>query len=130
MQVLTCRYFLIICIDNQEVTWFRPLNHLLGHGLFEPEQEEGQMWGQRNSKYTATVGMQLLAKIHCLESKLGWIDHQQNHSLDCLEEHVDFIGNVSDCVGRVVDELNGHIDTQEVQIEQLANMVNDLVGKH
>jgi hypothetical protein len=42
-----------------------------------------------------------------------------------LEEHIDFISE-SDCVGRVVDKLNGHIDAQEVQIKQLANMVNDL----
>ena len=38
------------------------------------------------------------------------------------------MGEAADCVGRVVDELNGHIDAQDVQIEQLANMVNDLVG--
>jgi uncharacterized coiled-coil protein SlyX len=29
----------------------------------------------------------------------------------------------------VVDELNGRIDVQDVQINQLANMVNDLIGK-
>jgi uncharacterized coiled-coil protein SlyX len=29
----------------------------------------------------------------------------------------------------VVDELNGCIDVQDVQINQLANMVNDLIGK-
>jgi uncharacterized coiled-coil protein SlyX len=28
-----------------------------------------------------------------------------------------------------VDELNSHIDIQDIQIQQLANMVNDLVGK-
>jgi hypothetical protein len=28
----------------------------------------------------------------------------------------------------VVDELNSRIDAQEVQIKQLANMVNNLVG--
>jgi uncharacterized coiled-coil protein SlyX len=28
-----------------------------------------------------------------------------------------------------VDELNSHIDVQDIQINQLANMVNDLVGK-
>jgi uncharacterized coiled-coil protein SlyX len=28
-----------------------------------------------------------------------------------------------------VDELNNRIDVQDVQIQQLANMVNDLVGK-
>jgi hypothetical protein len=34
-----------------------------------------------------------------------------------------------DHVGKVVDKLNNRIDMQDVQIEQLANMVNDLVGK-
>jgi uncharacterized coiled-coil protein SlyX len=34
-----------------------------------------------------------------------------------------------DCVGSVVDELNDRINLQDVQIEQLASMVNDLVGK-
>ena len=38
------------------------------------------------------------------------------------------MGEVTDRVGRVVNELNSCIDAQDVQIEQLANMVNDLVG--
>jgi uncharacterized coiled-coil protein SlyX len=46
-----------------------------------------------------------------------------------LEERIDFIGDASDRVGKVVDELNGRIDCQDVQIQQLADMVNDLVGK-
>jgi hypothetical protein len=106
-----------------------PLNHLLECGLFEPEQGEGQMWSQRNSKYAAAVGTQLLAKIHVLDNKIECVNCQQNHPLDHLEEHVNFISDASDCVGRVVDKLNSHIDAQEVQITQLANMVNDLVGK-
>ena len=57
------------------------------------------------------------------------LDHHQDHPIDRLEERIDFVGDTSDCVGRVVDELNGRIDIQDVQIEQLANMVNDLVGK-
>jgi hypothetical protein len=85
--------------------------------------------GQRNSKYAMAVGTHLLAKIHCLELKLGEVGHQQNHPIDCIKEHVNFIGDRSDCVGRVVDKLNSHIDAQEVQIQQLANMVNNLVGK-
>jgi archaellum component FlaC len=97
--------------------------------LFEPEKGEGQMWGQRNLKFATAMGIQLLAKIHCLESQLGDIGHCQNHPVDMLGEHIDFISEASDCVGRVVDKLNGHIDAQEVQIEQLANMVNDLVRK-
>jgi hypothetical protein len=36
-----------------------PLSQLLERGLFEPEQGEGQMWGQRNSKYAAAIGTQL-----------------------------------------------------------------------
>jgi archaellum component FlaC len=105
------------------------LNHLLERGLFKPEQGEGQMWGQRNSKYATAIGTQLLVKIHVLDNKIGHVDCQQNHPTDCLEEHVNFIGDVLDRIGRVVDELNSHIDAQEVQIEQLANMVNDLVRK-
>jgi chromosome segregation ATPase len=105
------------------------MSHLLERGLFEPEQGEGQMWGQRNSKYTVAIGTQLLAKIHVLDNKIGQVDRQQNHPIDCLEEHLDFVGDASNRVGKVVDELNSQIDVQDVQIQQLANMVNDLVGK-
>jgi hypothetical protein len=73
--------------------------------------------------------MQLLAKIHCLESQLGNISRQQNHPIDKLSKRIDFIGDTSDWVGGVVDKLNSCIDVQEVQIAQLANMVNDLIGK-
>jgi predicted RNase H-like nuclease (RuvC/YqgF family) len=97
--------------------------------LFEPEQGEGQKWGQRESKYTALVGTQLLAKIHMLDNKIDRVDHQQNHLVDCLKECIDFIGDAADQVGKVVDELNSCIDVQDVQIQQLANMVNDLVGR-
>jgi hypothetical protein len=105
-----------------------PLTRLLEQGLFEPEQGEGQMWGQRNSKYAAAVGVQLLAKVHCLESQLRDVGHLQNHPVDQLQEHVDFVSDAADRVGRVVDELNKCINLQDVQIEQLANMVNNLVG--
>jgi uncharacterized coiled-coil protein SlyX len=102
---------------------------LLERGLFEPEQGEGQKWGQRESKYTAAIGTQLLAKIHVLDNKIGQVDRQQNHPVDRLDERIDFIGDAADRVGKVVDELNGRIDCQDVQIQQLADMVNDLVGK-
>jgi hypothetical protein len=46
-----------------------------------------------------------------------------------LDECIDFIGEATDRVGKVVDELNSCIDVQDVQIQQLANMVNNLVGK-
>jgi chromosome segregation ATPase len=49
--------------------------------------------------------------------------------LDRLEEHVDFVGDASDRVGRDIDELNSRIDAQDIQIDQLANMVNDLIRK-
>ena len=39
------------------------------------------------------------------------------------------MGEATDRVGKVVDELNNCIDVQDVQIDQLANMVNNLVGK-
>jgi methyl-accepting chemotaxis protein len=107
----------------------RPLNSLLERGLFKLEQGEGQMWGQRNSKYAAAIGTQLLAKIHVLDNKIGRVDCQQNHLVDRLEEHLNFTGDTSDQVGKVVDELNHRIDIQDVQIQQLANMVNDLVRR-
>jgi uncharacterized coiled-coil protein SlyX len=87
------------------------------------------MWGQRNSKFAAAIGTQLLAKIHLLDHKIGQVDFQQNYPVDCLEERVDFIGDSLDRVGRVVDELNSCIDVQEVQIDQLANMVDNLIRK-
>jgi hypothetical protein len=121
---------LLFVVDNnltKEV--YSPLSHLSEQGLFEPEQGEGQMWGQRNSKYAAVVGTQLLSKIHCLELQLRDIGHLQNHPVDKLQEQVDFIRDATDRVGRVVDELNNQINLQDVQIEQLANMVNNLVGK-
>jgi hypothetical protein len=115
--------------DNGLRLFFSSLNGLLERGLFEPEKGEGQMWGQRNSKYAAAIGTQLLAKIHVLDDKIGWVDRTQNHPLDRLDDRLDFIGDASDRVGKVVDELNSRIDCQDVQINQLANMVNDLVGK-
>jgi uncharacterized coiled-coil protein SlyX len=87
------------------------------------------MWGQRNSKYAAVIGTQLLAKIHVLDNKIGRVDRTQNHPVDRLDERIDFIGDAADRVGKVVDELNSRIDCQDVQIQQLADMVNDLVGK-
>jgi archaellum component FlaC len=115
--------------DNGLRRFYSPLNSLLECGLFEPEQGEGQKWGQRESKYTATIGTHLLAKIHVLDNKLGRVDRQQNHPVDRLDERIDFIGDAADRVGKVVDELNGRVDCQDVQIPQLADMVNDLVGK-
>jgi archaellum component FlaC len=87
------------------------------------------MWGQRNSKYATAIGTQLLAKIHVLDNKIGLVGRQQSHPIDRLGERINFIGEALDCVGKVVDKLNSQIDVQEVQIEQLANLVNDLVGK-
>lgn len=87
------------------------------------------MWGQRNSKYAAVVGTQLLSKIHCLKSQLRDVSCLQNHLVDKLQEQVDFVGDAADWVGRVVDELNDRINLQDIQIEQLANPVNNLVGK-
>jgi hypothetical protein len=72
------------------------LSSLLERGLFEPEQGEGQMWGQRNSKYAATVGTQLLVKIHILDNKIGRVDRQQNIPVDCLDERIDFVGEATD----------------------------------
>ena len=87
------------------------------------------MAGQRQAKYAAAVGTQLLAKIHVLHDKMVRLDQCQDHPIDRLDERIDFVGEVNDRVGKVVDELNSCIDAQEVQIEQLANMVNDLVRK-
>jgi methyl-accepting chemotaxis protein len=87
------------------------------------------MASQWSAKYAAAVGSQLLAKIHILDDRLEHIGCQQNHPINHLDKHIDFIGEASDHVGKVVDELNNRIDAQDVQIEQLATMVNDLVGK-
>jgi hypothetical protein len=38
------------------------------------------MWGQRNLKFATAMGIQLLAKIHCLESQLGDIGHSSEPS--------------------------------------------------
>jgi uncharacterized coiled-coil protein SlyX len=115
--------------DNGLRLFLSSLNGLLERGLFEPEQGEGQMWGQRNSKYAAAIGTQLLAKIHVLDHKIGKVDRTQNHPLDRLDDRLDFISDAAHRVGKVVDELNGRIDCQDLQIQQLADMVNDLVGK-
>jgi uncharacterized coiled-coil protein SlyX len=87
------------------------------------------MAGQRQAKYAAAVGTQLLAKIHVLHDKVVRLDQHQDHPIDCLNERIDFVGEATDRVGKVFDELNNCIDAQDVQINQLANMVNDLVGK-
>ena len=86
------------------------------------------MAGQCQAKYAATVGTQLLAKIHVLHHKIVHLDQCQDHPIDCLNECINFVGEATDCVGKVVDKLNNHIDAQDIQINQLANMVNDLVG--
>ena len=83
---------------------------------------------QCQAKYVATVGTQLLAKIHVLHEKMVCLDQRQDHPIDRLDERINFVGNATDRVGGVVNELNSRIDAQDVQIEQLANMVNNLVG--
>ena len=87
------------------------------------------MASQSQAKYATAVGTQLLAKIHVLHDKMICLDQRQDHPIDRLDEHIDFVGEATDRIGKVVDELNSCIDAQDVQIEQLANMVNDLVGK-
>ena len=87
------------------------------------------MWDQRNSKYAAAVGIQLLSKIHRLKLQLRYVGRLQNHLVDCCNKHIDFIGDAADRVGLVVDKLNDQINLQDVQVEQLANMVNNLIGK-
>ena len=104
-------------LDNELTKRFTsPLSKLLERGLFKLESGEGQMAGQRDAKYAAAVGTQLLAKIHILDNKVGHISHQQNHPINRLDESIDFIGEASDHVGKVVDKLNNHIDPQDVQI--------------
>jgi hypothetical protein len=100
--------------DNGLRLFLSSLNGLLERGLFKPEKGEGQMWGQRNSKYAAAIGTQLLAKIHALDDKIGRVDRTQNHPLDRLDDRLDFISDASDRVGKVVDELNSRIDCQDV----------------
>ena len=87
------------------------------------------MFGQWSAYYAATIGSHLLAKVHHLESSLGAVNCHQNHLVDCLSKRINFVGEVSDRVDCVVDKLNGCINAQDIQIEQLANMINDLVRK-
>ena len=72
------------------------------------------MAGQHQAKYAATVGTQLLAKIHMLHNKVVRLDQCQDHLIDCLDGHIDFVGEATNCIGKVVDELNNHIDVQDV----------------
>ena len=51
-----------------------PLSYLLERGLFEPERGVSQMASQRNAKYAAAVGTQLLAKVHVLADKVNRLD--------------------------------------------------------
>jgi hypothetical protein len=39
------------------------------------------------------------------------------------------MGEASNKLGRFIEELNNCINTQDMQIEQLANMANDLIRK-
>jgi predicted RNase H-like nuclease (RuvC/YqgF family) len=73
--------------------------------------------------------MHLLAKLHQLQYTVENVDHYQNHPLGRLDKHVDFMGEALDKLGRFINELNNCMNTQDVQIEQLANMVNNLVRK-
>lgn len=75
------------------------------------------------------VDVQLLAKIHCLLSSLEDMSHCQNHLVDRLADCINFVGDTSNWVGQVVDELNSRIDAQDTQMDQLANMVNNFIGK-
>jgi hypothetical protein len=103
--------FSFLLFDKESIKRLsRPLSQLLEHGLFEPEQGESQKWGQRNSKYATTVGTQLLAKIHVLDDEVGQVYHRRGHPIDRLDERIDFVREVSDCIGKVVDELNNCID--------------------
>jgi hypothetical protein len=56
------------------------------------------------------VGTHLLAKIHQLQSTIEGVGLSQNHPIDHLSKRVDFVGDASDQVGRVVDEHNNCID--------------------
>ena len=87
------------------------------------------MASQLQAKCATMVGTQLLAKIHVLHNKVVCLDQCQDHPIDRLDECIEFVGEATNCVGKVVDELNNCIDAQDVQIDQLANMVNDLVRK-
>ena len=76
-----------------------PLSRLLERGLFEPERGEGQIAGQRQAKYAAAVGTQLLAKVHMLHKKIIRLDQCQDHPIDHLDECINFVGNATDRIG-------------------------------
>ena len=54
------------------------------------------MASQHQAKYAAVVGTQLLAKIHMLHDKVVHLDQHQDHPIDCLNEHINFVGEVTD----------------------------------
>jgi RNase adaptor protein for sRNA GlmZ degradation len=75
------------------------------------------------------VGTHLLAKVHKLQSSVEEVGRLQNHPLDHLDKHIDFMREASNKLGRFINKLNSCIDAQDIQIDQLATMVNDLIGK-
>ena len=54
------------------------------------------MASQRQAKYAAAVGTQLLSKIHVLHEKVIRLDQRQDHPIDCLDEHINFVGDAAD----------------------------------
>ena len=64
------------------------------------------MAGQHHTKYATVVGTQLLAKLHVLHEKMICLDQRQDHPIDRLDKCLNFVGNATDRVGGVVDELN------------------------
>jgi archaellum component FlaC len=86
------------------------------------------MWMQQSSRYAAIIRINLLSQIHQLHSAIEGVGLLQNHPLDKLAKHVDFMSNHSDKIGRMVDGLHDHIKEQDVKMDQLATKVNDLVS--
>ena len=71
------------------------------------------MAGQCQAKYAAAVGTQLLAKIHVLHEKMICLDQHQDHPIDRLDEHINFVGEATDC------DLVGTVESQAKEIKQL-----------
>jgi hypothetical protein len=78
--------------------------------------------------YATIFGINLLAQIHQLHLAIEGLSLSQNHPLDQLSEHADFMGDHINSVGKVMDVMSEQITKQDTNIAQLANMVNNLIG--
>jgi archaellum component FlaC len=100
----------------------------LEHGHFDLEMDEQNKWTQCLSCYATIVRIPLWGQIHQLHLVVENIVLSQNHPLDQLSKCINFVGDHSYKIGKMVDGLHDHIEEQDIKINQLATMVSNLVG--